>query len=97
MNSAAMEAKMHATTVRSVQDLVSAFGGTKAMADWADVGMSAVSNWISANSIPSGYHLRLYLEIQRRCIAVDASVFGLRGAAADALMAVQLNAEASAA
>ena len=62
--------------VRSVEGLVAAFGGTKAMADWADVGMSAVSNWIAIGSIPRGYHLRMYLEVQRRGILVDHSLWG---------------------
>lgn len=63
--------------VRSVEALVAAFGGTKAMADWADVGMSAVSNWIAFGNIPRGYHLRLYLEAQRRGILIDPSIWGL--------------------
>lgn len=62
--------------VRSVDALVAAFGGTKAMADWADVGMSAVSNWIAQGSIPRGYHLRLYLEAQRRGILIDPALWG---------------------
>ena len=65
--------------VRSVDALVTAFGGTKAMADWADVGMSAVSNWIASGNIPRGYHLRLYLEAQRRGILIDPSLWGLDG------------------
>jgi hypothetical protein len=62
--------------VRSVEEMVAAFGGTKAMADWADVGMSAVSNWIASKAIPRGYHLRLYLEAQRRGILVHPDLFG---------------------
>ena len=63
--------------VRSVGDVVAAFGGTKATADWADVGMSAVSNWLASGSIPRGYHLRLYLELQRRGLLVDPGLFGI--------------------
>lgn len=64
---------------RTVEELVAAFGGTKAMADWADVGMSAVSNWIAQGYIPRGYHLRLYLEAQRRGILIDPSLLGVDG------------------
>lgn len=75
MNNGAMLRKT--TVVRTVEELVAAFGGTKAMAQWADVGPSAVSNWISLESVPRGYHLRLYLEIQRRGILADPSLFGM--------------------
>ena len=64
---------------RTVEELVAAFGGTKAMADWADVGMSAVSNWIAQGYVPRGYHLRLYLEAQRRGILIDPSLLGVDG------------------
>lgn len=64
-------------TIRTVADLVSAFGGNNAMAEWADVGTPAVCNWKDANEIPRGYHLRLWLEIERRGFSVDPDLFGV--------------------
>jgi hypothetical protein len=64
-------------TIRTVADLVTAFGGNKAMGDWADVGETAVCNWKDANEIPRGYHLRLWLEVERRGLSVDPDLFGV--------------------
>ena len=63
-----------ATTVREIVD---AFGGTGAFADWANVVPSAVSNWISLNRIPPGYHLLLVAEAHRRKLRIDAAALGL--------------------
>lgn len=64
--------------IETVDDLARAFGGTKRLAEWADVVQSAVSNWRDANSIPPGYHLRLYFECRRRGLRVDTEkLFGL--------------------
>lgn len=64
-------------TIRTVADLVTAFGGNKAMGDWADVGETAVCNWKDANEIPRGYHLRLWFEAERRGLTVDPDLFGV--------------------
>lgn len=63
-------------TLSSVADIVEAFGGTKAVAEWADVGMSAVSNWIVRDEIPPGWHYRLDRELRRRGYKVDPPLFG---------------------
>lgn len=63
--------------IKTVADLVSAFGGNKPMADWADVGETAVCNWKDANEIPRGYHLRLWLEAERRGLQLDPHLFGV--------------------
>jgi hypothetical protein len=63
--------------IKTVADLVSAFGGNKPMADWADVGETAVCNWKDANEIPRGYHLRLWFEAERRGLSVDPELFGV--------------------
>lgn len=68
---------MSETQITTVTDLVSAFGGTGRFAEWLDVVPSTVSNWKAEDAIPSGYHLRLYLECRRRRIKVEPSVFGL--------------------
>lgn len=61
--------------IRTVSELVTAFGGNKRMADWADVGETAVCNWKDANDIPRGYHLKLWLEAERRGWRVDPALF----------------------
>jgi hypothetical protein len=63
--------------IDTVADLVTAFGGTFALARWADVVPSTVSNWKEQNHIPPGWHLRLYLECQQRKLNVSPKLFGL--------------------
>ncbi len=63
--------------IKTIADLVAAFGGNKSMADWADVGETAVCNWKDANEIPRGYHLRLWFEAERRGLSVDPNLFGV--------------------
>jgi hypothetical protein len=65
------------TRIKTVSDLVTAFGGNKSMGDWADVGETAVCNWKDANEIPRGYHLRLWFEAERRGLDVDPALFGI--------------------
>jgi len=62
-------------TIKTVAELVDAFGGTQAFADWADVGMSAVSNWIAMGAVPRGYHYRLDRECRARHLDVDPGFF----------------------
>jgi hypothetical protein len=65
--------------IATVDDLVEALGGTKAVADWALVSPSAVSHWRSERKIPRGWHLELYAECLRREIQIDTvSVFGMK-------------------
>jgi hypothetical protein len=62
----------------SVAAVVRAFGGTKAMAQFAGVGMPAVSKWISQGWIPPGWHWRFDCEARRLGFAIDPVVY--RGA-----------------
>lgn len=62
----------------TVADLVAAFGGTGKLAEWLDVVPSTVSNWKEQNAIPTGWHLRLYLECERRGIAFAPKIFRLK-------------------
>jgi len=64
--------------IRTIEQLVEAFGGTFAMAEWADVVPSSVSNWKSANYLPPGYHLRVWLWAQANGVRIDPSLLGLR-------------------
>jgi predicted SpoU family rRNA methylase len=63
--------------IETVAQLVKAFGGTFALAKWADVVPSTVSNWKEQGHIPPGWHLRLYLECQQRKLNVAPKLFGL--------------------
>ena len=62
--------------LQTVAAVVAAFGGTKACADWAGVGSSAVSNWITWGVIPAGWHFRMHVELQRRGFDLDPALFG---------------------
>ena len=68
-----MEDKANLTSVEAV---VNAFGGTKACADWAGIGPSAVSNWIGCGVIPAGWHFRMHVELQNRGLNLDPKLFG---------------------
>jgi len=59
----------------NLNEMIDAFGGEKALADWADVGPSAVSNWKAVGAIPRGYHFRLARELDRRGIKYAESIF----------------------
>lgn len=63
--------------IETVSQLVKAFGGTKALAAWADVVPSTVSNWKEKGEIPPGWHLRLYLECRDRKLNVSTKLFGI--------------------
>lgn len=62
----------------TVTQLVDAFGGTGKLAEWLDVVPSTVSNWKEQNSIPTGWHLRLYLECKKRRIEFAPNIFRLK-------------------
>lgn len=61
--------------LKSVADIVKAFGGTFALAEWAGVVPSAVSNWVAKDYIPPGWHYRMYRELVARGFDVDEAVF----------------------
>lgn len=63
--------------LRTVADIVKAFGGPKSLSIWAGVGKSAVSNWISDNDIPTGWHYRMHLELTARGFEIDPRAFGV--------------------
>lgn len=63
--------------IDTVAKLVKALGGTFALAKWADVVPSTVSNWKEQDAIPPGWHLRLYLECANRKLNVAPKLFGI--------------------
>lgn len=64
--------------IETVAQLVSALGGTTAVANWLDVVPSTISNWKEHGQIPTGWHLQLYLECQRRELSVAPGLFGIK-------------------
>jgi hypothetical protein len=69
---------MNKRCLRSVADIVKAFGGTKRTAEWANTHMSAVSNWLANNEIPNGWHYRMHLELTARGFEIDPRAFGIQ-------------------
>jgi hypothetical protein len=67
------------TQIETVTDLVRAFGGTGAMADWVGTTDACVSLWKNRGCLPGGYHLRVLLECQRRGFKVSPKLFELEG------------------
>ena len=70
--------------LQTVDDVINAFGGhktaaanNKAVARWLGLNTSAVCNWRERRNIPSGWHLRFYLEAKERGMEIGATVFGL--------------------
>ena len=70
--------------LQTVDDVIDALGGhktpaanNKAVARWLGLNTSAVCNWRERRNIPSGWHLRFYLEAKERGMEIGAAVFGL--------------------
>lgn len=49
----------------------------RVVAQWLGLNASAVCNWRERQSIPSGWHLRFYLEAKSRGMEIAPEVFGL--------------------
>lgn len=72
---------MNKSIIRTVRELVTAFGGTGKLASFLGIVPSAVSNMLADDYIPRGYHLELYLEAERRGLKIDKrSLFGISDA-----------------
>lgn len=64
-------------TVTTVDEFVSALGGTGEAARWAGTTDSCVSNWLARGYLPSGYHLRALLWLHAHGHKATASLFDL--------------------
>lgn len=64
--------------LNSVVEIVAAWGGTKALADWCNIGMSNVSDWMRDAYIPRGWHYLMDREARRRGFLIDPELFGDR-------------------
>lgn len=58
-------------TITTVRQLVEAFGGRTKFAKFLKVVPTAVSNMVTDDHIPRGYHLEIYLECQRLGFVID--------------------------
>lgn len=70
--------------LQTVDQVLDALGGhkrtadnNKAIAAWLGINTSAVCNWRERANIPSGWHLRFYLEAEKRGMEISPPVFGL--------------------
>lgn len=62
--------------LKTVSEVVEAFGGTSAVAKWVGRGPSAVSNWIDRGFIPPGWHYRMSKWAAERGFEISPVVFG---------------------
>ena len=62
-------------TIRTIDELVEALGGPSYVAEWAGTELSAISNWKRRGFIPQGWHLRMWIEVRKRGLDVDPSLF----------------------
>lgn len=72
--------------LETVDQVIDALGEAKTqgannriVAGWLGLNASAVCNWRERQNIPSGWHLRFYLEAQKRGMEILPRVFGLEG------------------
>ena len=63
--------------LQTVLEVVEALGGTKATAEWCDVGMSAISNWLDRDYIPPGWHYRMTMKLKAMGFEIEPTVFGM--------------------
>lgn len=70
--------------LHTAKDVVEAFGGTKETAEWAGIGMPAVSNWLADGWIPPGWYLSMSEKLRQRGFDVDPAVFRQMRAKTDA-------------
>ncbi len=75
---------MKGKVLQTVDEVIDAFGGDRKaginnsrVAKWLGINTSAVCNWRERANIPSGWHLRFYLEAKKRGLRIDQSIFGL--------------------
>lgn len=63
--------------IKSVEEVVDALGGDTQVATWLGISQPAVAAWKSRESIPGGWHLRIYARLLAMDIECDPKVFGL--------------------
>ena len=68
--------KRDKTMLRTVSDVVQAFGGPAEVAKWAGHGPSAICNWVARGFIPPGWHYRLTKWGRENGFEISPAVFG---------------------
>lgn len=68
---------MKRETLRTLDDIVSAFGGDEAVASWLGIRPHAISMWRMRGQIPPGWHLRFWLASEELGYRIDRGLFGL--------------------
>lgn len=73
-----IDAYMRRATVmlRTVSDVVQAFGGPAETAKWAGHGPSAICNWVARGFIPPGWHYRMSKWAAEHGYEISPAVFG---------------------
>lgn len=75
---------MMATMLNTVDEVITALGGPRQVAQLVNVGPSAISNAKKAEHIPHPWRLAIYREAERRGLVIAPDLIGLpsEGAAA---------------
>jgi hypothetical protein len=68
--------KREKVMLKTVTEVVDAFGGPNATARWAGHGPSAVCNWMARGFIPPGWHYRMSKWAAENGYEISPSVFG---------------------
>lgn len=80
--------------IRSIDDFVKMLGGPSRTAEWLGVTPSYVSNMLARGYLPSGFHMRAWLEIVHRGYEASPEFFELQGDDAKRFSAIKKRAEA---
>lgn len=70
--------RMKKRTIRSIPDIVEAFGGKAKLAAWLGVTHQAACNWYREGCIPTAYHYQLHLWFTSHGVKLDPETFGLQ-------------------
>lgn len=68
----------HRKTLRTVGDIIKAFGGPSKVAKWTGLTPPAISYWLSEDFVPPAWHLRIWLELEARGYIVTLSALGVK-------------------
>lgn len=63
--------------LKTVPQVIKAFGGAKAVAEWSGVSTCHVDNWRRWKFISPAWHWRMDVELKRRGYKIDPQVFGV--------------------
>jgi hypothetical protein len=61
--------------INTIDELITALSGTTKVAEWADTGLPAISNWKWRGYIPPSRHLQILIEVRRRGKTINPALF----------------------